>query len=176
MRQSISTILYLVKSPILSIIMAVSEWTIEQALIVGRTMEEGAIKLYTETAEKVKNPGSKQLLLELAEEEKKHRAYFQRALENPEMTVNLGGAQRKIADFKITDMLRETTLSPEATYQDILIFAGKSEKMASDFYSNLAEQFKGHQIGVMLAEFAQQELAHKQRLEKEYDDVVLAEM
>ena len=49
--------------------MVVSDWTVEQALKVGVTMEEGAIKLYTETAEKVKKPGSKQLLLERAEEE-----------------------------------------------------------------------------------------------------------
>ena len=142
----------------------------------GRTMEEGAIKLYSETAEKVKNPGSKQLLLELAEEEKKHRAYFQRALDNPEITVNIGGVKRKIVDYKITDRLKDVTLSPEATYQDILIYASKSEKTASEFYSQLAEQFKGHPIGVMLADFAEQEMTHKQRLEKEYDEVVLAEM
>ena len=156
--------------------MVVEDWTIEQALILGRTMEEGAIKLYSETAEKVKNPGSKQLLLELAEEEKKHRAYFQRALDNPEITVNIGGVKRKIVDYKITDRLKDVTLSPEATYQDILIYASKSEKTASEFYSQLAEQFKGHPIGVMLADFAEQEMTHKQRLEKEYDEVVLAEM
>jgi rubrerythrin len=156
--------------------MVVEDWTIEQALILGRTMEEGAIKLYSETAEKVKNPGSKQLLLELAEEEKKHREYFQRALNNPEITVNIGGVKRKIIDYKITDRLKDVILSPEATYQDILIYASKSEKMASEFYSQLAEQFKGHPIGVILADFAEQEMTHKQRLEKEYDEVVLAEM
>ena len=156
--------------------MDTQEWTIEKALQMGVTMEEGAIKLYTETAEKVKNPGSKQLLLELAEDEKKHRAYFIRALENPQMTVNIGGIKTEINDLKVTDNLIETPLSPDAGYQDILIFAAKSEKTASDFYIALAEQFKNHELGKMWETFAQQELAHKQKIEKEYDDVVLAEM
>jgi len=156
--------------------MDTQEWTIEKALQIGVTMEEGAIKLYSETAEKVKNPGSKQLLRELAEDEKKHRAYFQRALDNPQMTVNIGGIKTEIADLKVTDNLIETPLSPDAGYQDILIFAAKSEKTASDFYISLAEQFRDHELGKMWASFAQQELAHKQKIEKEYDDVVLAEM
>jgi len=139
-------------------------------------MEEGAIKLYTETAEKVKNPGSKQLLKELAEDEKMHKAYFQRALENPQMTVTIGGINAEIADLKVTDNLIETSLSPDSQYQDILIFAAKSEKKALDFYTALATKFKNHELGKMWDSFAQQELAHKLKIEKEYDDVVLAEM
>ena len=139
-------------------------------------MEEGAIKLYTETAEKVKNPGSKQLLKELAEDEKMHKAYFQRALENPQMTVTIGGINAEIADLKVTDNLIETSLSPDSQYQDILIFAAKSEKTALDFYTALANKFKNHELGKMWDSFAQQELAHKLKIEKEYDDVILAEM
>jgi len=156
--------------------MDTSGWTIEKALKIGVTMEEGAIKLYSETAEKVKNLGSKQLLKELAEDERKHRAYFQRALENPQITVNMGGVKTKILDLKVTDNLIETPLSPDSQYQDILIFAAKSEKTASEFYVALAQKFEDHELGKMWANFAQQELAHKQKIEKEYDDVVLAEM
>ena len=156
--------------------MDTSKWTIEKALQIGLTMEEGAIKLYTETAEKVKNPGSKQLLKELAEDEKKHKAYFQRALENPQMTVTIGGINAEIADLKVTDNLIETSLSPDSQYQDILIFAAKSEKTALDFYTALATKFKNHELGKMWDSFAQQELAHKLKIEKEYDDVILAEM
>ncbi len=153
-----------------------SDWTIEKALAIGVTMEEGAIKLYTESQAKVKSPGSKQLLKELAEEEKKHREFFMKALENPEIVVDAGGLQHEIIDLKVTDRLVDTSLSPDADYQEILIFAAKSEKIAHDFYMALAQQFNGHNIGEMWANFAKEELKHKHKLEAEYDDVVLAQM
>jgi len=153
--------------------MEIDEWTIEKALNMGVTMEQGAIDLYSDTAEKVENPGSKQLLLELAEDEKKHKKFFQRALEDPENVEQLGGLNSKIEDLKITDRLVESPLSPNSKYQDILIFAAKSEQKAHDFYSVLAEQFKDHPLGDMWKRFAEEELRHKVRLEKEYDDVIL---
>ncbi len=124
-----------------------SDWTIERALPIGITMEEGSIKLYTDSQGKVTSPGSKRLLRELAEEEKRHRRVFVEALNDPENLVELGGPEGEIADLKVTDSLMDSSLSPDAGYQDILIFAAKSEKKAHDFYIGLAKRFKGHPLG-----------------------------
>jgi rubrerythrin len=47
------------------------EWTIEKALKTGAMMELESYTLYSETAEKATYPGAKQLLTELAADEKK---------------------------------------------------------------------------------------------------------
>ncbi|MFP3951188.1 MAG: ferritin family protein [Candidatus Bathyarchaeia archaeon] len=155
--------------------MVTDEWTVEKALRMGITLEQGAIDLYSGTAENVEDPGSKQLLLELAEDEKKHKKFFQRALEDPKKVERFGGLSRKIEDLQITDRLVEESLSPNSRYQDMLIFAAQSEQKAHDFYTALAEQFKDHPLGEMWERFAEEELRHKVRLEEEYDDVVLRE-
>jgi rubrerythrin len=155
--------------------MELEEWTIEKALNVGIALEQGAIDLYTSTAEKVEDPGSRQLLLELGEDEKKHKKFFQEALENPERVVELGGLNSKIQDLKITDNLISEPLNENSRYQDILIFAAQSEQMAHDFYRSLSDKFEDHPLGGMWRRFAEEELRHKIRLEREYDEVIFKE-
>jgi rubrerythrin len=61
----------------------------------------------------------------------------------------------------------------DSTYQDTLIFAIKSEKIANEFYKALASLLKGEPISTMLEGFATIEMGHKERLEKEYDTIIL---
>ncbi|MBT7915800.1 hypothetical protein HN588_18065, partial [Candidatus Bathyarchaeota archaeon] len=62
--------------------MTVENWTIEKALKTGAEMELESYNLYTKTAETVKFPGAKKLLSEIAEDEKRHRNYFLKGLED----------------------------------------------------------------------------------------------
>jgi rubrerythrin len=164
-------------SSVTQINMSIDGWTVEKALKVGVTMETGAYNLYSETSRKVKDPGSKQLLKELAAEETKHRDYFEMALREPEKVMNeaKGGDLKKVMDLHISDPLKEAPLSLDASYQDTLIFAAKSEQTAVDFYMALSKAYSAHPLGKMWAEFAKMEQGHKLKIEKEYDDVVLAE-
>jgi len=152
-------------------------WTVEKALQVGVTMETGAYNLYSNMAKKAKNPGSKKLLQDLAGDEKKHKEYFEAALKDPKKVMNEAkvGDLKKVMDLKVSDPLKEEGLSADASYQDTLIFAAKSEQTAVDFYSALAKAYSAHPLGKMWAEFARMEQGHKLKLEKEYDDVVLAD-
>jgi rubrerythrin len=154
--------------------LSATKWDIRKALSVGIIMERGAQDLYTDTSSKARDPGSKQLLKELASDEAKHRAYFEAALKDPKV-IGARGTSGKVMDLKISDPLREVQLSPNATYQETLIFAAKSEQTAHDFYSALAKAYSSSPIGKVWAEFADMEAGHKLRLEKEYDDVVLKE-
>ena len=67
-------------------------------------------------------------------------------------------------------------LDPEADYPQVLIFAAQREKVTHDFYVQVARKFNNTEMGKIFNNFAIEELRHKYLLEKEYDDVVLAEM
>lgn len=157
--------------------MSVDGWTIEKALKTGLLMEEGAFYLYTNAQNKVKDPGSKQMLKELAQDELMHKEYFANALKDPNKVLEASKIQdlRKVVkDLGVTNPLKEPELKPDATYQEILIFAAKSEKEAYEFYLALAKQFYGHPLSKTWESFAQMEAGHKLKLEKEYEDVILS--
>ena len=153
-----------------------SEWTMEKAMDRAVAMEEESIQLYTDAQDKVVNPGSKQFLKELVAEEEKHRSNILAAKEDPSKIEEIGSLSAPVQDLKISDGLVATTLSPEASYQEILIYAAKREKETHDFYMQLARGYRESQVGKMFAAFAQEELRHKYLLEKEYDDVILWQM
>jgi rubrerythrin len=155
--------------------MSIDGWTVEKALKTGIVMETGAYNLYTGMAKKVKDPGSKKLLNEIAGDEMKHREYFESALKDPKKVLNSarGGDFKKVMDLKVSDPLKEAPLSANATYQDTLIFAAKSEQTAVEFYTALARAYADHPLGKMWSDFARMEQGHKLKIEKEYDDVVL---
>jgi rubrerythrin len=153
-----------------------SEWTIERAMDRAVAMEEESVQLYTGAQDKVVNPGSKQFLKELVAEEEKHRSNILAAKEDSAKIREIGSLSTPVQDLKISDGLVATKLSPEAGYQEILIYAAKREKETHDFYMQLAKRYKESQVGKMFAAFAQEELRHKYRLEKEYDDVILWQM
>jgi rubrerythrin len=155
--------------------MDIENWTIEKALEIGSEMELESYTLYIETAKKAKYPGAKKLLEEIADEEKRHREYFLRGLEDPS-NIMMRTLDEDIPDLKITDKLVKVPLDPQADYPQVLIFAAQREKTTHDFYVQIARKFKDTEIGKMFNNFAKEELRHKYLLEKEYDDVVLAEM
>jgi rubrerythrin len=155
--------------------MDVENWTIEKALKTGAEMELESYTLYTKTAETAKYPGAKKLLTEIAEDEKRHRDYFLKGFEDP-ANIKARTLQEESPDLKITDRLVNVPLDENADYQTILMFAAKREKTTHDFYVQIARRFKDTEWGKMFNNFATEELRHKYLLEKEYDDVVLAEM
>jgi rubrerythrin len=151
------------------------KWTIEEALKIGAEMELESYTLYSKTAEKATYPGAKQLLIELAADEKKHRKFFLGALKDPS-NIKLRNLNGDIPDLKITDKLLKVPLDTQADYPQILIFAAQREKTTHDFYVKIARNYKGTALGEMFNNFAKEELHHKYLLESEYDDVVLEEM
>ena len=111
-------------------------------------------------------------LLKLAGEEDEHREKLLRA--------KAGGASlvsdfERVADLKIVDYLEDVTLSEDSDFQKILIYAGKREKASYEYYKGLEERFKGTDVGRLFGELAEQELLHKNRIERIYEDEVLRE-
>ncbi|MGC9332893.1 MAG: ferritin family protein [Anaerolineae bacterium] len=133
-------------------------------------------ELYTNAAQMVGTDHIKALLHDLAREELGHKAALERLLADPS---GIQSQVRKlqeahIEDMKIGDHLVAQPLGPDATFQDVCIFASKKEKQSHDLYRSLAEQSTGEARDLLEA-MAQDELRHKNLVEGWYEEVVYQE-
>lgn len=147
-----------------------------------RTILEGAIKieeqsyaLYKMAQGKVKYQSSKKFLEELAQEEVMHKEKLISIMDNEKKISELSLQASKTQDLKIVDVMRDTTISDDADYQRILIYAAKREKSTYDYYKSLALGLEGTEVGTLFSKLAQEELSHKNKLEREYDEYILKE-
>jgi len=138
-------------------------------------IEEQSYALYVMAQKRAKHSYSKKFLAELAQEETQHKKKLLTVMEDKERLSALGEHADKIQDLKIVDYMRETALTEEADYQQILVYAAKREKVTYDYYNSLALGLGGTETGRLFSKLAQEELAHKNKLEREYDDYILTE-
>ena len=137
-------------------------------------VEDQSIALYTMALENAKYPSSKVFLTQLVQEEKGHRNKLLAILKDRSKISELG-SHGEVQDLKIVDMLEDTPLSEGADYEAILVYAAKREKSTYDYYRTLALGLRGTAMGELFSKLAQEELGHKNKLEKEYDDCILTE-
>jgi rubrerythrin len=131
--------------------------------------EKDAIAAYKTMSELTKFPGLKELLLELHEEEKKHKSLLEGITDQKITSFVI----KEVPDLKISDHLTQETPSEDMNFQDLLIFAAKKEQEAVELYSNLEENAEDDELKKLFQFLIQQEKAHKLKLEKEYDEHVL---
>lgn len=137
-------------------------------------VEDQSIAMYTMALENAKYPSSKVFLKELVEEEKHHKENLEVILKDRSKISQLGSGDA-VQDLKIVDMLEDTPLSDGADYEAILVYAAKREKSTYDYYRTLALGLRGTDVGELFSKLAQEELGHKNKLEREYDECVLTE-
>ncbi|MDH5690922.1 MAG: ferritin family protein, partial [Candidatus Bathyarchaeota archaeon] len=133
------------------------------------------IALYTMALENAKYPSSKVFLKQLVEEEMGHKKKLLAIMNDETKLSELGSHGGAVQDLKIVDILEDTPLSEGADYEAILVYAAKREKSTYDYYKTLALGLRGTEMGELFSKLAQEELSHKNKLEKEYDDCVLTE-
>ena len=138
-------------------------------------IEEESYRLYTMAQEKVNYPSSKELLKELAGEELKHKEKLSVLIKNKAKISKLGSQAKSIQDLKIVDSMKDVTLAEDADYQTILVYAAKREKSTHEYYKSLATVFKGTEVEELFSRLAKEELIHKNKIEREYDEYVLRE-
>ncbi len=149
--------------------------SVEEALKIAIQREIEAFNLYSEAAQGPHDPAMREALLEMAEQERGHRIKLENILAgNVRWAVRMAKAQ-PVADLRLTDHLIGGTVEPNATYQDILLFAAKAEKAAYDFYQAMAGMVDDTLIQNVFTMLAGEELKHKSRIEKMYEDVVYRE-
>ncbi len=131
--------------------------------------EHEAVDFYTKCSNVTVRSGMKDAFLEMAEEEKKHV----RMLENfkPEQVEKI--KIKDIPDLKISDYLVDMEFDSEMSYQDLLILAMKREEASIKLYTEFTEENSDPALIKLFQILAQEELRHKNRLQKEYDEVIL---
>jgi rubrerythrin len=145
--------------------------TYEDVIQFAIEREEEAVRAYGDMSEKANQPGLKQLLIELREEEKRHKQLLQDM--SPERIARL--KLKPVTDLKISDYLVEEALDEEMTFQELLIFAAQKEQRSVNLYTELAGRTEDDDLKKMFLFMAEQEQGHKLKLEKEYDEHVLWE-
>jgi len=133
--------------------------------------EQMAVDFYSELADAAKTDDMRQVFMEFAEEEIKHKQHLLKIKEEGFYTLE----KEQITDLKIADFMVNVKPTPGMTYEDALILAMKKEKAAFKLYSALADRAPNAQLKDVFSGLAQEESKHKLRFEIEYDEFVLRE-
>jgi rubrerythrin len=133
--------------------------------------ERGAAELYNKTAETVTDKNLVALLKDMANMELGHEAKL-KALKEGKI-AKFG--ETKVQDLKIGDYLVDVEINENSSIQDIMLFSIKSEMKAHELYTQLCTWFEGEEEKAMFQNLANEELKHKNDLEKAYDDYVYQE-
>jgi rubrerythrin len=145
---------------------------IEQILRQAIGFEQDAYDFYTKAVAMVKLDHVRQTLSDLAKEEIKHKQNLQDLLSgNVEAILSVRKPQQ-IRDLKLAEYLVAPPLGEDATFQDVLIVAMKREQSSNEFYSTMARLAQDESAAQLFDYLAQEELAHKGKVEALYDEVV----
>ena len=131
-----------------------------------------AYDLYAQAAAQTDLPVAKDILNELAAQEQGHRNRLERIIEGNTFERLSRVQKRKVEDLKITDYLVEVPLRADSDLQDILIVAGKRERASFELYSALARVAEDDDTRKLFDFLAGEELGHKNRVERLYDELV----
>jgi rubrerythrin len=158
-----------------------SEALLKRILEGSIRIEEESYALYVRAQGIAKLPSSKALLSELADGELTHKEKLVAIMEKSASVYwagvsELGSETGEIEDLKIVDYMPDVTLSEDADYPTMLVYAGKREKMTYEHYTSLARgPFARYfpQAGELFSKLAEEELVHKNKIEREYAERVL---
>lgn len=133
--------------------------------------EVKAYKLYERTAENINNNQLKAMLKEMADMERGHEARLKAFKEGKMEKIGTVVPQ----DLKIGDYLVDVEINDNSEIQDVLIFAIKSEMKAHELYTAMSKLFETDEEKALFTKLANEELTHKNDLEKVYDDQIYKE-
>ena len=145
--------------------------TVREILDDAIAKERAARELYTQAVAKAQDVAAQAMLRELAEQEAAH----EQALMSMSADELLETKIPSVPDLQISDYLVEKEITAESTFQDVLIYAMKREDESWKTYQALADSAEDPQCEQILARLAEEEKAHKNRLETLYDDIVYAQ-
>ena len=143
--------------------------TVDEVLDYAIDQEQQAADFYANLAERAEKAGMKELLLEFAEEEIRHKERLL-AVKSGERELT---PEQQVLDLKISDYLVEVDASDDISYQDALIVAMKKERAAFELYSDMAEKIPESNLREVFVGLAKEEAKHKLFFESEYDERVL---
>jgi len=137
--------------------------TLEEILAIGIRAELEAVEAYSKLAEQIKEPLLQDRFFALAKDEDRHRVILEGLFQE-----NFPGKPMSIPEKSGVPKIHPI-ISPENTVAEILKLAMDAEKLAEDYYKNLAEQFEDNEKKDLLNYLANIEGGHYYFLKLEYD-------
>lgn len=145
----------------------VTKYSKEELILMGLKNETDSERIYRELAERVKNVFLKQKLSFLADEEVKHKKYFEAFFK-----TTFPGKELKLPEIDLGPLPKLNVKDENIPVSEILQLAMETEKQAHDFYMKLTEVFSGDKKVVdMLKFFASMEMIHYSILSSEKENV-----
>lgn len=130
--------------------------------------EHDARELYLMFRDMVKDPGAKALLEDLANQELSHKNLLENALKKGNMELIEG--KRKVKELHLSEYMVTEDIGPDSTPQKVMLFAIKKEEEAYNMYQMLLGNYEGTEVEELFSRIAQQEMDHKEILEREYEE------
>lgn len=134
-------------------------------------MEQKAIDLYTDLAEKTSSEAIRKVFLGFAQEERGHKSKLEKVKAGKKPLMSSG----EVMDLRLSDYINDVVLGERPSYAEALVFAMKQEKQAFRMYTDLADRTDSEELKELFLALAQEEAKHKLRFEVEYDEHHLAE-
>lgn len=144
--------------------------SMEEVLRFAIRKEADAATTYRIAAERA-SPGVKKFFEELAEEEEKHK----KKLEKFDLEKISRMKLKETKGLGISESIDDIPFSPELTYEELLRVAIKNEEKSQKLYESTSKLVTDSNLKKLLLILAQEESAHKERLEKIYDSEILTE-
>lgn len=135
--------------------------------------EAKAFGFYKSVAEKVKDESVKELFLDMADEEKKHREILEEYIGTEPKPLEF---KNDIIDYKISEQVEKPEPSIDMKYVEAIALAMKGEEEAVEMYSNLAEICTDTAQKKMFESLAAMEREDKIKLEEIYNNAAYGEL
>ncbi len=148
--------------------------TVKEALEDALKREEIAYDYFTTLQGMTKDPGTKKLLEELAQEEVEHKKQIQELLDKGVEGLELA-CNPSYKDLGMQDTLPNQAITDDLSVQDVLTIAIKAEESARVFYEEMAEKFQGQEAEKLFVKLACDEMKHRNQFQKMYDEIIYSE-
>jgi rubrerythrin len=146
--------------------------TIGEILETASNFEQAAFNFYNELQYKVSKP-LRILVQELAEEEQRHFELFQELKNKPEISEQIKQRIQKPAnDHHFSDYILLPKIDDFLDDQALIQYALGREQAAMEQYRSLANETPAGPIQDLFRYLANEELEHKNELEKRYYELV----
>lgn len=141
---------------------------IEEVIEFAVQKEREAVDFYENCSGLARRPEMRKAFKDMADEERKHIEI----LKNHDRIEKAGRPFSKLTDLKISDYIVEIKFHDDMKYRELLMLAMKREEKAMKLYAHLAESAATENYSNLFANLAREELKHKRRLEREYDESI----
>jgi rubrerythrin len=130
--------------------------------------EKEAFLFYTDLSRKIEDADTKEIILWIAEEEKKHKAFLM-----DYRSGRFGTDMLKMSDvtyYKIAEYQEEPEVEKGMKSVDVYLVASHRELRSYHFYTELVKLHPDGEAKEMLLKMANEELKHKEKMEYLYSN------